>query len=63
MNKTDLCEFCLHPWSHHHQGCTNCFAIPSTHGHYCEGALCACVDYMEPPLSDEDVAALMGETA
>jgi hypothetical protein len=60
---SEICSFCSHPWSHHHKGCTECFAIPSTHGLYCDGPLCSCVEFMEETLSDSEVAALMGESA
>ena len=62
-SKTDLCAFCEHPRSSHHAGCPLCHA-ENRHGHYCEGALCCCTDFMEPDvLSDEDIAAMIGETA
>jgi hypothetical protein len=61
--KSDPCQFCFHPRENHHKGCNKCHAVPSTHGNYCENFLCACVDFMEATLSDEDVAELMGETA
>jgi hypothetical protein len=60
-DKNELCAFCEHPWSHHHQGCNKCFAIPSTHGHYCEGALCSCLEFSEEGLADDDLESLMSD--
>jgi hypothetical protein len=63
-DKTDICQFCEHTWEHHHRGCNKCYAIPSTHGHYCEGALCSCIDFVpEDALSDEDIQVLTGVVA
>jgi hypothetical protein len=63
-DKNEPCSFCGDPWSHHHQGCAKCFAIPSTHGHYCDEPLCCCIEFQSAEeLSEEDIAALMGETA
>jgi hypothetical protein len=63
MEDDEECAFCGHTRKSHHKDCFKCFSIPSTHGHYCENFLCCCIEFMEPELSDEDIAALMGETA
>jgi hypothetical protein len=60
-----LCDFCSHPRKMHHdqEKCVYCHAT-KRHGAYCEdGPLCSCIQFLEPELSEEDIAALMGETA
>ena len=57
----DICGFCEHPRKLHHKDCPKCFAIPSTHGHFCDSPLCCCLEFMEPDtLSDDDIAVLTG---
>jgi hypothetical protein len=63
MAKSDPCSYCLHPRENHHKGCDRCFAVPSTHGLYCENHLCCCLDFSEEMLDEEDIQALMGNQA
>lgn len=62
--KDDICQFCLHRRDHHHKGCDICQAIPSRHGLYCDEPLCCCLAFVEEGefLTDEDIAALIGES-
>jgi hypothetical protein len=64
-NPRDLCDFCGHERAMHHdqEKCVYCVAT-KRHASYCEdGVLCCCIAFVEPGLSDDEVAALTGATA